>query len=149
LDRVPNSDIYEIHVYKRSEDLDDAVSNRDAKSLRKQEVGVVGPDGNWIKKHGHTQPPVLTTTADNKLRSRLAQEARLRGWLPPKGQADIKGDKLGAQIRSGMSRTGALKYLVGLGKSLGSATVVLGYLENLSTEKAETLQPGFLESLNE
>jgi hypothetical protein len=146
---VPNSDIYEIHVYRRGEDLNDAVSNRDAKGLRKQEVGVVGPDGNWINKHGHTQPPTLTTTADNKLRSRLAQEARLRGWLPPKGQADIKGDKLGVQIRSGMNRSGALKYLAALGKSLGSATVVLGYLENLSTERAEALQPGFLESLNE
>jgi len=149
LDRVPNSDIFEIHVYKRGADLDDAVSNRDSKGLRKQEVGVVGPDGNWIKKHGHTGAPRLTLTADNQLRSKLAQEARARQWLPGKGTVDIKGNKLGVEIRAGMQRSGALTHLLNLGKSLGPASVVVGWMENLSTERGESLQPGFLESLND
>ncbi len=142
-DRVPNSEVYEIHVYKRGSDLDGAVGDRDSKGLRKQEVGIVGPDGNWLAKHGHDKAPTMNLTADVRLKSALAQEARKAGWLAPKGTVDIKGSNFGSAIRAGMARSGSLQVLKTLGKSLGVATIVTGYMENLSINKACSMDPDF------
>ena len=130
-------------MYERGSSLDKAVENRDTGLLRKQEVGVAGPDGNFLNKHGHTKAPTLTLTASNRLRSVLTQEARGRGWLGEKGTVNIKGPNLGNSIRNGMRSSGALKYLGTLGKSLGPAAVATGMLENLSIEKACNMDPDF------
>ncbi|WP_238395098.1 RHS repeat domain-containing protein, partial [Pseudoxanthomonas mexicana] len=144
LDAVPNSEMYELHVYRRGQDFDDAVKSNNRKLLQQQEVGVVGPDGNWLNKHGHTSPPTISTTADNKIRSVIAQEARGRGWLAPRGSGvSIRGSRLTAEIQKGMGRTGSLTYLRALGKSLGAAGVVGGILDNLSIERACSVDPDF------
>ena len=57
-----------------------------------KEVGVHGQT-EWIPKHGHKAAPELPQTTQNRLKGALIQENRARGYLPPKGQADITGDK--------------------------------------------------------
>src|SRR6185295_18318819 len=56
-----------------------------------KEVGVHGQT-EWIPKHGHKAAPELPQTTQNRLKGALIQENRARGYLPPKGQADITGD---------------------------------------------------------
>ncbi|MGH8050271.1 MAG: RHS repeat-associated core domain-containing protein [Arenimonas sp.] len=143
IDKVPNSSIYELHVYKTGGDFDDAIKNNDKQLLRKQEVGVVGPDGEWINKHDHTKAPTITATANAKIRSVVATEARRSGFLGPRGSVNIKGSNLKEAIQTGMKRSGSFQYLKSLGKALGPATVITGYFENLSDVKACGFDPDF------
>ncbi|GAB58396.1 RHS repeat-associated core domain-containing protein [Rheinheimera nanhaiensis] len=72
--------LFELHVY-------------DAKGV---ERGVMGPDGNWINKHGHSGTPAgVPENVCNSARGQVAEQARARGLIPPKGTANIKGPNFG------------------------------------------------------
>lgn len=74
---------FEIHVFDRTG----------------REVGVHGPT-DWISKHGHSgSAPDLPDSVWNRLNGRLVQENRARGWLPPKGTADITDGKWKDMVR--------------------------------------------------
>lgn len=120
----PDTDLFEIHVYSDTTDFQKAV--RTGADLRPYEVGVSGPTGEWINKHGHTSVPDLPAGARNSLRGVTAEMARARGWLPKKGNADIRGYKLTSLIESGMRETGSLKYLSKLGRVLGPVAAGAG-----------------------
>lgn len=127
VDAVPNSDIYEMHVYKNSAEFRRAV--RTGRRLKKFEVGVMGPTGEWVSKHGHKRPPTLSASTEARIRSVVVQEARARGWLGAKGTVDISGDNLIREIRSGMNRTGSLRHLTALGQVLDPTAVVAGMFD--------------------
>jgi len=55
------------------------------------EIGVHGIT-DWIPKHGFTSGPTLPDEVENRLRGFLIDENRRVGFLPQKGQANIKGD---------------------------------------------------------
>ena len=60
------------------------------------EIGVMGSDGEWINKHGHTgSPEDAPKDVCNKARGYAVEEARARAMLPPKGTANIKGPNFG------------------------------------------------------
>ena len=117
-DAVPGTDFYEIHVYEDTGDFQRAV--RSGNDLRAFEVGVVGPTGEWLNKHGHTEVPRLPGEVRNTIRGYVADMARSRGWLPEKGVANIKGSRLTSLIEAGMQETGSLRYLKNVGRALGA-----------------------------
>ncbi|HEY9132058.1 MAG TPA: RHS repeat-associated core domain-containing protein [Dyella sp.] len=117
VDAVTGSDLFEIHVYKDNAALAKAI--RMGGDLDVFEVGVVGPAGEWINKHGHTTVPDLPASVNNAIRGNVAKQARARGWLPEKGTVNIKGRSLTTLIEAGMGETGSLEYLRGLGKVIG------------------------------
>ncbi|MCG8423053.1 MAG: HINT domain-containing protein, partial [Proteobacteria bacterium] len=63
-----------------------------------KEVGVHGQT-DWIPKHGHKTGPELPSNVQNRLKGRLIQENRSRGYLPAKGRANIKGDRWKALVK--------------------------------------------------
>jgi hypothetical protein len=67
---------FEIHVY----------------SPTGKEIGVHGHRG-WIPKHNFSgRPPPLPEPVAAKLKGRVIQELRNRGWFPPKGTVNIKNN---------------------------------------------------------
>lgn len=127
-DAVPGTDLYEIHVYSDTADFQKAV--KAGAELRPYEVGVSGPTGEWINKHGHTNVPDLPAGARNSLRGVTAELARARNWLPQRGSANIRGYRLTSLIESGMRETGSLKYLSKIGRTLGPVAAGAGLLDN-------------------
>jgi RHS repeat-associated protein len=75
---TPYGTDYEVHVYRPNG----------------SEAGVHGSQG-WIPKHGHpaSAPSDLPEAVANRIRSTSIQEARRAGHLPPKGRANIKGER--------------------------------------------------------
>jgi len=68
---------FEIHVY----------------NAKGKEVGMYGPDG-WFDKHGHKgSPNGIPQDVENQLKGLVIEQLRDMGVIPPKGQANIKGDK--------------------------------------------------------
>ena len=62
------------------------------------EVGVHGTR-DWIPKHGHSgSAPWLPKTAQTQLKGVVIDEHRARGYLPPKGHTNIKGDRWKALV---------------------------------------------------
>jgi len=77
LDEFPykNGTSFEVHVYRGT-----------------REFGAHGPT-DWLNKHGGVPTANLPASVENRLNSVLVSENRKHGFLPPKGQADIKNGK--------------------------------------------------------
>lgn len=131
-DEIPGTDLYEIHVYKDSQDFRKQLQAGNIDKLQKFEKGVVGPEGSWLKKHGHTSAPDLPSSTNDQLRGVVTDEARRRGWLDKKGRINIRGPRLRDAIVTGMGKTGSLRYLGQLGGTLG---VVGSFQSMLSIER--------------
>lgn len=82
---------FEIHVY-------------DPKG---KEVGVMGPDAEWINKHGHEGAPEgVPREVCEGARGHVAEQLRARGFLPPKGTVNIKGQNFGRFLPIGPTARG-------------------------------------------
>ncbi len=138
-DTVPGTDIVETHVYEDTADFR-AELKRKNPNLRPHEKGIVGPDGQWLRKHGHESPPDLPNSVNNKLRGIVVNNARARGWLADRGTAFIKGKNLVHRIHEGMQQTGSYRYLRGLGTAMG---IVGGVQSMMSIENACEMNPAF------
>lgn len=134
-DSVPGTDLYEIHVYTDNAGLQKAL-RAGISDLDRFEVGVVGPTGEWINKHGHTEPPDLPGGVRNAIRGQVADQARARRWLGEKGTVNIQGARLSAAIEQGMAETNSLRYLSRLGKALAPVQAGATILGLMSTEMA-------------
>ncbi|MBT9513546.1 MAG: hypothetical protein IV104_14505 [Acidovorax sp.] len=86
VDIIPNSPgKFEIHVFDKSG----------------KEVGMYGPNG-WFDKHGHKGKPAnCPPGVEDHLKGHAIDILRRSGALPPKGQANIKGDRWMTEQRGG------------------------------------------------
>ncbi len=134
-DKVPGTDLYEVHVYEDSTAFRKALRGG-ASDLDRFEVGVMGSRGEWLAKHGHDAVPSLPGEANNALRGYAAEMARARGWLPVKGEVNIRGARLAAAIERGMERTGSAAFLRDIGRSLGPVAGTAGLLFGTSVDSA-------------
>jgi len=123
VDKIPQGDLYEIHVYEDNANLRDGILNKNKDLLKKAEIGVMGPDGNWINKHGKDdwQEPKISAQAQRSLQKLVADFATKRMWLPKGNYSKTSPLELTTKIRAGMNRTGSLQYMKYLRGAAGVA----------------------------
>jgi RHS repeat-associated protein len=103
---VGGSSSFEIHVY----------------DPRGHEIGTYGPEG-WVNKHGKGVPSSVPPDLENTLKGISVDELRKRGIVPPKGAADITGNKWKDYVRTAKKAC----------KVLGPVSVITSVAIDLST----------------
>ena len=65
---------------------------------KNREVGIYGPNG-WLNKHGlKGKPDNIPANVENACRGKSVELGRRLGVVPPKGRANIKGNRLGKYL---------------------------------------------------
>jgi hypothetical protein len=73
-----------------------------------KEIGLLGPDAEWLNKHGHKGKPAgIPDAVCDKARGEVVEQLRARNILPERGKIDIMGPKLG-QVLRGAIRIGGV-----------------------------------------